>query len=538
MTKSKKRLIAIISIVAILLGIVTCCGVALSVNDKLFSTSTPTYMTLGTTLEGRITARDDYEAFIVEVPTDGALTVCLKHENYEDYAKSGWVVTLYKVLNKQGSTAHEYQEIAYFESFWADVTSDWDAVGVSAGTYCIMVEPSAYFHSVDFTISTVFEQSNAYGREPNETEATATQLDVGYGKHGNTSNRQEGTDVDWYAFDIRTDSCVNISFTHPDGTSPTVGWVVTLQNEQGQKITQFTSRLFKDDIAIKTGKIGLKAGRYYICVEAQTDMADEYSIVLGSEKASNFEFEMNDTPETAISLPHGVLMNGSLADRLLSLDKDYYKFTVEGEGYIDLTFNHALQTGDKNGWNVRILKELADGSYCEIIKRISKWNIETMELKNIGLPAGDYYLLVDGDSVSYNSTTYSVKWSFTAVENYEREPNSSFLNCQTIEFRTDYSGAIMSSADMVFDEDYYRFTVNNKKNVSVEFSHKIQSSSDVCWNISIIDDKGNVYAEVKSPLNKQIVVTDVVELPAGVYFIKVETGDYGSEMPYKIRLSG
>ena len=74
--------------------------------------------------------------------------------------------------------------------------------------------------------------------------------------------------------------------------------------------------------------------------------------------------------------------------------------------------------------------------------------------------------------------------------------------------------------------------------MSVEYYHKIQSSSDVCWNISIIDDKGNVYAEVKSPLNKQIVVTDVVELPAGVYFIKVETGDYGSEMPYKIRLSG
>lgn len=538
MTKGKKRLVAVISIVAILLGIVTCCGVALSVNDKLFQNNTPTYMSLGTSLKGKITARDDYDAYIVEIPADGVFTVCLEHEDFDDYAKSGWVVTLYKVLSQTGSTAHDYKEIAYFESFWADVTSDWDKVGVSAGTYCIMVEPSAYFLEVDYTISTLFEQSDTYEREPNDTEATATPLAVGYGKHGNTSNRQEGTDIDWYAFDVRVDSCVNISFTHPDGTSPTVGWVVTLQNEQGQKITQFTSRLFKDDMAIKTGKIGLKEGRYYISVEAQTDMADEYSIVLGSEKANNFEFEMNDSPETAISLPHGVVMSGSLADRLLSLDKDYYKFTVEGEGYIDLTFSHALQTGDKNGWNVRILKELADGSYCEIIKRISKWNSETMELKNIGLPAGDYYLLVDGDSVSYNSTTYSVKWRFTAAENYEREPNSSFLNCQTIEFRTTYSGAIMSSADMVFDEDYYRFTVNSTKTVGVEFSHEIASSSDVCWNVSIIDDKGKVYAEIKSPLNQEIVLTDIVELPAGVYFIKVETGDYGSEMPYKIRLSG
>lgn len=535
MTKGKKRLIAAVCVVAILFSVITCCGVALSVNDGLFKTNTPTYVSIGAAVKGRITDKEDYEAYLVEVPADGALTLCLEHENRTDSGKSGWVVTLYKLLESTGAQGNEYKEIAYYESFWSDVTSDWDEVGVSAGTYCIMVNPGLYFLESEYTLKTSFEQKDTYEKEPNDTKADATPVVVGYGKYGNTSNRQSGTDVDWYVFDITVDSCVNISFTHSDGTFPVVGWTVTLLNEAGQKITQFTSR--RTDLVIKTGKLGLKEGRYYISVEAQTDSADEYTLVIGSEKATNFEFEFNDVPEEAILLPQGVKMGGSLADRLLSLDKDYYKFTVEGQGYVDMTFSHELQDGDKNGWNVRILKELADGTYHEIVRRVSKWNVETIELKKLGLPAGEYYVLVDGDSVSYNSATYTLNWSFTAAENYEREPNSTFMNCQSIEFRTEYSGAIISS-DVTYDEDYYRFTVNSSKNVSVVFSHDTTSSSDVCWNISIIDDKGNVYAEKTSQLNQSIVSTGVIELPAGVYFVKIETGMYGSEIPYKIKLNG
>jgi hypothetical protein len=111
------------------------------------------------------------------------------------------------------------------------------------------------------------------------------------------------------------------------------------------------------------------------------------------------------------------------------------------------------------------------------------------------------------------------------------------MNCQTIEFGTRYEGAILSS-DVTYDEDYYRFNLVNARRVCVEFSHENMAGSDICWNISIIDDKGNVKSEITSALNESLVSTGVVELPAGVYFVKVETGMYGSEAPYKIRLVG
>ncbi len=535
MAKGKKRTIAILLAVAILLSVTACCGIAMSVTDTVFKNNTPTYIKIGNNIQGKITSSKDYEAYVFELEENGSLTICLEHEKVTDPGKSGWVVTLYKIQDTQTALQKNYVEIAYFESFWADATSDWDPVGLSAGAYCIVVSPGLYFLESEYTLTTSFNATDTYEKEPNDAKEDATSIAVGYGKYGNTSNRQEGVDCDWYNFTLTYDSCVNITFTHEEGTLPTVGWTITLVNEENEKITQLSSR--QTDLIVESGKLGLKAGEYHLLVEAQSDAADDYTILVGSEKAVNFEFEFNDIPEEAIPLPQGVGISGSLADRLLSLDKDYYKFTVDGNGYIDIDFTHELLEGNKKGWNVRILKVLPDGSLTEIVRKISYWNVDTISINNFGIAPGDYYVLIDGDSVSYNSATYTVKWKFTEKENCELEPNSTMYNCQTLEFNQYYYGSIISS-DVTYDEDYYRFNLTDAKNVCVEFAHEITGSNDICWTISVIDDKGQIKKEITSALNQSLSSTGVFELPAGVYFVKIETGIYGSEMPYKFRLIG
>ncbi len=535
MTKRKARVISAILIASILLTAFVLGGIAITAENALFKNNTPTYITVGSDITGAVTSKEDYESYIFEIDKNGAFYYGLEHENFMDSGKSGWIVTLYKLLDIPDTDEKEFKEISTQTSFWSDVTSDWKKIGVTPGTYCIMVTPGLYFLESEYTLKTSFEDSDNYEKEPNDTIETASPIGVGYGKYGLSSARGEGTDIDWYSFDITRDSCVNISFTHPDGTFPTVGWTVTLLNDAGDKISQFTSRL--TDLILKTGVIGLKEGRYYVSVEAQSDSADEYTLLVGAEKATNFEFEINDSPEEAIHLPQNVGISGSLADRLLSLDKDYYKFTVSGEGYTDITFTHPLQDGNKNGWNVRVLKVLPDGELQQIVRKVSKWNVEELKIDNLGLPAGEYYLLIDGDSVSYNSSTYTVKWNFTEKANFEREPNSDILNCQTVEYGEKYYGALVSS-DVTYDEDYYRFHLNDTKTVCLIFEHDILQDSGIYWTISIIDDKGDVVVEKGSALNQSITSTGVIELPAGTYFVKIETGMYGSEIPYEFELVG
>ncbi len=530
MKKRRNRITALILCVAILFGALCAGGIAVSVTNGLFKNNTPTYIKLGTELTGIIRSADDYEAYMFDVAQPGTIVIKLNHEDFLDSTKSGWTLSLYRVLDEAEKV---YKEVAYFESFWSDMTSDWGETGLDKGTYLLMVNAGAYFLESEYTLSTTFTPTDTFEREFNDTKETSTYLQVGYGKYGVSSRRTEGADIDWFAFDLAEDSCIDVSFTHPDGTFPQVGWTVTLVNENDDKITQFTSRL--TELVMKTGAIGLKAGRYYVSVEPQTELCKTYTLVVGADKAINHEFELNDRPEDAIDLPHNFAISGSLADRLLSLDKDYYKFTVDKDGYIDFTFSHERLDGNKNGWNIRIFKPMADGTYYEIVRKVSKWNEDGITIKSLGLSPGDYYVCIDGDSMSYNSATYSCKWQFTEHSSFESEPNSTYADAENIDVRTYYYGAIISS-DVTYDEDYYKFTLDTTSRVCLEFGHDRKTGSNICWIASIVDTNGKAKCTLKSALNEGLLSTQVVELPAGTYYVKVETGMYGSEIPYYFKV--
>ena len=75
-----------------------------------------------------------------------------------------------------------------------------------------------------------------------------------------------------------------------------------------------------------------------------------------------------------------------------------------------------------------------------------------------------------------------------------------------------------------------------KTNVSIDFRHEAGDKDDVCWYLSILNDRNEemVFTDIK--LSSEISTTGVVTLPAGTYYVKVETGMYGSEIPYYFRL--
>ena len=533
MKKSRLRVISLIIAVVLTLSVFTAVAVGFDIKDSLFNTNTPMYIKVNTSVTGTIDSSDDYEAYIFEVKQNGVLTVMLFHETIAESIKCGYIVNLYKIIeNEEGRV---YKELTYFESFWSETASNWGETGVTPGTYCVIVEPGADIMREDFTLQVYFDDTETFEKEPNDVKEQATPISRGYMLYGSSSQRKDGVDDDWFVLNLDSDSCVDISFVHEDLTIPKAGWNITILNDNDEIICDFTSKL--TDLRLQTGTLGLRAGTYYIKVEAQSVVADCYSILVGIDKATNFEFEVNNTPETAVNLPQNIAISGSLADRILSIDKDYYKFTVPQRGSVNLYFSHPEIEGNKNGWNIRVLKRNDIGEYEEFVKKISTWNSKGMNIYNLGLDEGEYYLCVDADSLAYNSTTYSVKWDFTPRNDFEIEPNGSILYAESIDFNTYYNGAIISSG-VNFDEDYYKFSLNKPTAVSLELGHDKVPDSTIRWTISIVDDKGNVKHTVESSLNEGLVSTGVVTLPAGVYCVKIETGLYGAEIPYYFRLLG
>ncbi len=529
MNKRKVKVISVIVAVITIALSLCAIGYANTVNDGLFNMNTPMRITPNSTVVGTMESRDDYEAFIFEVEKEGALDVRLDHDNVLDSVKCGYRVTLYKIIEGE---EREYRELTYFDSFWSDVTSGWGETGVDAGTYLVIVSPGTDVLLGEFTLVTTFTATPNFEKELNDTKETANTIDVGRALYGSSSQRTDGYDHDWFVFELPQDSCVNLSFAHEDLTFPKAGWNIKILSENDDVVCDFTSKL--TDTLIKTGTIGLKAGVYYIKIENVSAIATTYSMVLGADKAVNHEFELNDTPGTAINLPQNIAMGGSLADRLLSLDKDYYKINVTEDGVLDITFSHEALEGDKNGWNIRVLKE-ENGEYYEVVKKISAWNVKDTVIANLGLAKGEYYIVIDGDSLSYNAASYTLQWMLTPRSDFETEPNGTMLRAKTIEANTLYYGAIISS-DMDFDEDYYRFEITEERNVILQLGHEKINDSSLTWTASIVDEDGYEICSVESSLNEGLVNADKVTLPEGTYYVKVETGMYGSEVPYYFRL--
>ena len=189
-------------------------------------------------------------------------------------------------------------------------------------------------------------------------------------------------------------------------------------------------------------------------------------------------------------------------------------------------------TEDYAGWNVRLLKKESDGSYSEIVRKISHWNEEELKITGIGLSAGEYYIAIDADSMKYNSAQYNLKWTFTPHSTYEKELNNTRDTANPVTFNTYWYGKLITK-DVDFDNDYFSFETTGPKNVCVQLRHGVGSDSSVAWTVSIISESGEVIASVMSSKSDDVVSTGVVELEnAGKYYVLVETGLVESEEEY------
>lgn len=520
------KITAAVMCVALLLGVGAWAFEALS--DDTFRFNTPTYISPNSKIDGVINNKDDYEAFIVNIPDNGALSISLDHDNFAETLKDGWIITLYKISETENGRA--YDEVTYFKSFWSDVTSTWGETGVAKGEYLILVEPGEFILDVNFTLVLRFVKTGSFECEFNDTKETATVIENSKEVFGSSSQRRESNDIDWFKLVLKEDGFINITFTHEDKSLPVVAWIVSMESEDGTVLCDFSSKLSEESVS--SGDISLKAGNYYVKVESQVVYGNTYGLSVTMGGTTLGEYEPNDSFLEATALESGTTVTGCLSPRLLGLDKDYYSISLPADGYIDITFKHAPEDKDYVGWNIRLLKRNDDGTSEELVKKLSYWSDEERKVSGIGLPAGEYYILIDADSANYNSASYELSYLFTPHDTYEKEPNDKHDIANPVKLNTYYYGKLITK-DVYFDNDYFVFETNEPRNVCVQLHHTTESESSVAWTISILNDIGETVASVMSSKSEDAVSTGVVALSeAGKYYIHIETGMVESEEEY------
>ena len=274
--------------------------------------------------------------------------------------------------------------------------------------------------------------------------------------------------------------------------------------------------------------------------EEETEMTEENEAAEDTEEATE-EAERrrkkedikgnNHSFSEALAISVNRPVDGALESRD---DEKYYKFTLSQAGYAKVNFTHQSVNNANALWEIH----LYDNQYKQLQHRASTGKERGTELAETGLPAGTYYIKINGcSSWNWSDAPYQLTVNYTAASNWESEWNDSFETADSIGFGTAVNGTVMESED----EDYYKITVPQAGYVKVNFTHESVNSSDRLWGICLYNDQYE-QLQYRTSIGKER-GTELTEvgLAAGTYYVKISVGPDAwrtwSDKPYKLTLS-
>lgn len=242
-------------------------------------------------------------------------------------------------------------------------------------------------------------------QEPNDTIVTANEIKLDTEISGITSKTR---DKDWFKFTLPSKGSIAISFKHDYFDSSFNHWRTSIYTAENEEITSVAWK-GNDTVEKESGRLGLDAGTYFLCVEgADSEIRDNaYQAVIEFTQSENWEAEFNNTIVTADSISSNQTYYGSI---MQSGDKDWYQFTLPTSGPVQVSFGHEYIDTSFNGWRTSIYT--ADNKKVDSASWKGNSTV-TGVFEAADLPAGDYYLCVEGT----NDKSYGPSYWFSVQPN-------------------------------------------------------------------------------------------------------------------------
>jgi putative cell wall-binding protein len=398
----------------------------------------------------------DQDYYKISLSKPGNITIQMKQ--MPGYSWDGYI------LDKDGNTL---QTVDTESGSYASGTTD-ETVGLPAGDYFFKVDNGSYGYNTPYIFTLKYEESNSFEKESNDTLTKSSSINLNSNYKGAI---QDYSDKDYYKFSLNKPGEVRIKLDQ----IPKKSWDVTLMDAKGNTYTDFYSP-YGDYVNGTTDvEVGLPKGTYYLLIERNTSNSvdEEYKFKVSYTASNYFEKEFNNTLETANTVELNKNYKGALSR---SSDKDFYKFTVSQNGQANIQFSNVPDVR----WEITV-KDKEGNNYASFYTDSSDYATGKTNIP-IGLPAGEYYVIVEYGSKT-TQETYELMVAFTQGNNFEKEVNDTALNANKINFNEKYYGSMQGSSD----DDFYYFELDKKTQVNL----KVKNKADVGWRAYLKKSDGS-----------------------------------------------
>lgn len=363
---------------------------------------------LNTSCIGNLHNNSDIDYYAVELEKDGLFSISYTHPEFNSNT-SYWRLTL---MDPEGNSLHSWDITGNQSSYTTDVQ------GLHAGTYYVKVS-SIFYNDASYDLQINYQAASdskqLYEAEFNNTLADANTLPL------NTScigNLYSDTDVDYYAISLEESGSFSVSFSHPERTSSSSYWKMTLLDTQGNAMQAWS--IAGDKPTTETDLMGFRAGIYYLKIESVFYEESSYTLEVNYTSAKEaeqlYEAEYNDTMQTANTIPIATSCIGSLCN---DKDVDYYCFSIDESAQVKVTFSHPELNDNTNHWNIALTD--ASGTVLDEWKSTGSEAMKTWELEP-SFEAGTYYLKVT--SAFHRTDSYSIQVDTSAIPYFKGDVNA------------------------------------------------------------------------------------------------------------------
>ena len=485
----------------------------------------------------------DWDWYKFTVEEDGYVSLDFKHEVVATN-DTRWQLEFYMA---DASTVYSNNSDVYWSIAGnADFTTP--NMGIAAGTYYVKVVGGrrSYWGTepVDYNLTVNYTAANNWETENNGKAEKANEIQTGVPRYGTSIVTG---DWDWYKFTVEEDGYVSLDFKHEVVATNDTRWQLEFYMADASTVYSNNSDVYwsiAGNADFTTPNMGIAAGTYYVKVVGGrrsywgTEPVD-YNLTVNYTAANNWEKEYNGKAEKANEIAVNTPYYGT---SIVTGDWDWYKFTLEEDGYITIDFKHEVTTQTSQCW----VFELYEVDATSLYGQSSSWSVkgtENFATTQIGMEAGTYYIKVIGGRRSYWGTQpvdYNIQVNFADAGNWETEDNNSFSVATEIDFWQTWNGTIISEND----DDWYVFTADGYKYLNLSFYHETLGTSSTCWKVKIYAADATTEIAAMDVKGDDIASTLTFGVNAGTYYVKVTKGSYniwqggynGSSTPYSFHI--
>lgn len=347
----------------------------------------------GTTYSGDIRTYSDVDYFKTSLSANGYINVKLTHPVVSGQETTNmFVLSVIRKVDKD-----QYTEVYTTKIRGGDTSISTPNLGLPKGEYYIKIAGtgnttgtllSGTSYPVNYDVCIKAKTASDREVESNDSAATANTVKNGKTYYGSTSS---SSDKDYYKIKMSKAGYLQIKFGHKNSQSIASCYNVVLYNKDNSEIYKFTNT--GTETSYTSCKLGLDAGKYYVCVsQASTLYTGDYTICLTQKAASGWETENNGDWASADNIQVGKAVKGVITG--YSSDEDYYRFTLTKAQYINFSLAHEKINDAGRSWYVTLYNANAKRGYQDYDHIYSYAGSTYTESSAVKLSRGTYYLKV------------------------------------------------------------------------------------------------------------------------------------------------